>query len=272
MQSDSSELLELSDQLVMRADAPFLVSVYDLHELIRVAEDALRGVEQAASARQIVLEAWLLVDYAVRSLLGAAFDLSSYSTDDYDLRYELLPNSFRRCLDLLERLHQVHLAVPEDPDINRVRLPAEFLMFLAKERRDDFLRLIELEQEFYRARHPELATPAESRLGVVNISLRPEPLVRRTRRLRKPWMDVVERLGNNWFRGANQLNKARNVAAHDTNAERITAAFGHTGPQAVELTRAACIDIIQKLLGLARTQSSAAGSDAGALSNEPAGT
>jgi hypothetical protein len=47
--------------------------------------------------------------------------------------------------------------------------------------------------------------------------------------INKTWVDILHDLDKNWFSLARKLNKARNVAAHSYDTNKILAVLGKTG-------------------------------------------
>jgi hypothetical protein len=85
------------------APTAFWGSREQLDKLTLLVSRCIQTVTESSSARQMVLETWLVLDYAVRDLVVSGYDLYRFSQDDFDLRYELLPTSFRTQLQFLRR-------------------------------------------------------------------------------------------------------------------------------------------------------------------------
>lgn len=246
--ASDAELLELSGGLFLEPDAPLFCSPLDILELEKIAELWANSVESATSARQIVLETWLLVDYWVRLLLAGAFNIAQYSTDDFDLRYELLPQSFDRCLSLLERLYATHLKLPEQKPSSAVSMSIGFAYHLRRNERDLFDKIIEADNAYIKAE-----------FGVEPYDdghIRPLPSLdkRNPTRLSNGWMKTIAKLDASWYKTARRLNKARNVAAHSTDNERILLALGVKGDNAIAKVRKDCEFVVKTLLGLVKGQ------------------
>lgn len=69
-----------------------------------------------------------------------------------------------------------------------------------------------------------------------------------------PARDFLLGLDNKWFDKARQLNKARNLAAHTVDTERVARCFGISGPRTAKLTRAHCFRMLKELVGVKRTR------------------
>jgi hypothetical protein len=55
---------------------------------------------KANNPREMILETWHILDYAVRDLTMRGLGLDKFCSDEFDLRYELFPE-FRKLLQLL---------------------------------------------------------------------------------------------------------------------------------------------------------------------------
>jgi hypothetical protein len=244
------EYLDISESTVMRDNAPFYGSVLDMEDYAKIAEECISAIEKSTSIRQVVLETWLLVDFAIRELLSNLWGLKQFNSEDedFDLRYELLP-SFERCTRLLERVLSIQRSLEEDPDIHRVRMPVRFIYFYKKSYPDEFERFLQIEQGYYREYYPQLATSERSASSLTTTSITVTP-PRRRYCVNKAWVEALHDLDKAWFRLARRLNKARNVAAHSYDANKILSAFGYAGPNAAEQPKRECKEMLGKLLGI----------------------
>lgn len=234
----------------MRDNAPFYGSAFDMQDYAKIAEECINAIGNSTSIRQVVLETWLLVDYAIRELLSNLWGVKQFNSEDedFDLRYELLPN-FERCTRLLETVLNIQRSLEEDPDTHSVKMPARFLYFYQKSHPDEFERFLQIEQEYYRKYYPQLATSERNASSHTTTSISVMPL-RRMYRVNKAWVEALRDLDEAWFRLARRLNKARNVAAHSYDANKILSAFGYAGPNAADQTKRECMKMLGKLLGV----------------------
>ena len=95
MEPKDDEKMEL-DGIEFSEDVLFYGSSLRLKELVKLAEKCIKEVEGSINVRLIVLETWLFIDFCIRELLMSGLDLNRANTDAFDLRYHILPNSFRR--------------------------------------------------------------------------------------------------------------------------------------------------------------------------------
>ena len=242
--------VDISEYIAMRDNAPFYGSALDMEDYAKIAEECISAIENSTSVRQIVLETWLLVDYAIRELLSNLWGLKQFNSEDdgFDLRYELLP-SFERCIRLLERVLSIQRSLEEDPDVHEVKMPVRFIYFYMKSYPHEFERFLQIEQDYYRKYYPELAT-SERSVSSPSMASTTITMPRRRYCVKKAWVEGLHDLDEAWFRLARRLNKARNVAAHSYDTNKILLAFGYAGPNAADQTKRECKEMIGKLLGI----------------------
>jgi len=249
----NDEYIDISESAAMRTDAPWYGNTFDAREFGEIAEGCINAIKSSTSPRQVVLESWLLVDYAIHQLLAGLWGLKKFNNDDagFDLRYELLP-SFERCTRLLERILTIQRSLPEDPHSHAVTFPVKFIFFFKKNYPNEFSTFAQIEQDYYRRYYPNLATASpEIRPSLTTMSISPTVLQAPPAYcVNKGWVDALRDLDESWFQLARRLNKARNVAAHSYSASKILLAFGHAGPNAAEQTNRECMKMLGILLGV----------------------
>jgi len=254
--SDNDEYLDMSESMAMRDSAPFYGSVLDLKDYAKIAEDCINAIENSTSIRQVVLETWLLVDYAIRELLSNLWGLKQFNSEDgdFDLRYELLP-SFDRCTKLLENVLSIQRSLEENPDDHLVEMPTQFIIFYKNNYPDEFNRFLQIEQDYYQKYYPQLTASKRNALSTIKTSItitspKTTLLPKRRYYVKKVWVDALRDLDETWFRLARRLNKARNVAAHSYDTNKILSAFGYAGPNAADQIKRECMEMLRKLLGV----------------------
>ena len=124
-------------------------SIKDFRSFIRTADKSIGIIQSAESARLVVLEAWLLLDYSVRSLLLSILDLNTFNHPDYDLGEFLLPQSLSDCIDLIYRIKEVNMRLPDNPDFNSIKMRGKFLLYLQDKEPEFFNQFIRIEDEYY---------------------------------------------------------------------------------------------------------------------------
>lgn len=244
------------DELDWADGTLFYGTIETMKQLQQVAQSTIDTIHQSKSARLVVIEAWILLDYAVREFLLSGLGVKKLSTNAFDLRYELLPRSFHGCRCILERLTEAQSVLPPPPKVvdHRVGMSGNFLLFLEKEHPDDSERFRALEQEYYSKYHPELVdTSAAIVHPDVEYLLPGKPLPERSH-IEREWLKIAERLDDDWHEKAKQLNNARNKAAHNFDEAQVLDSMGCRGPNALRHLQARCADLIQTLVGVKKVQ------------------
>jgi hypothetical protein len=244
----------MNDIFDEQRNIPFFGSSRDLEELTALVENCLNILREASSIRQMVLETWLIVDYAVRQFLLAGFELKRFCDNDFDLQYKLLPREFSALIELLEYTIKFNNKLPTESETKKVdrdrvggfTASYEFLKFV-RDRYPELLgRINEVQQDYIATQNPD---PSRSE-GFVSLPGIYPYEERKVTRMRPEWRKVACALDDNWFALARQLNKARNIAAHSFRTEETAQAFGLVGPNVLTLAKDKCLSIITILLGL----------------------
>ena len=246
----NNEYLDISDSLAMQSDAPFYGSALDLITFSKVAEEYFKSVQELNNPRHVVLETWLLVDFAIRTFLSNLFDLTRFNSEEknFDLRYELLP-SFERCKTILKKVLEIQRSLPENQDENSIKLPARFGYFFMKKYKNEFIKFLDIEQEYYKKYYPQLASNDKEKTKISILSKSSISKIPKRHYVDKSFVKNLQSIDKNWFKIASRLNKARNIAAHSYDLQKILSAFGYKGEKAAEKTKEECLKIIQELLG-----------------------
>ena len=210
----------------------------------------------------MILETWLILDYAVRDLTMSGFGLNKFCSDEFDLRYELLPE-FRKLLQLLKNTVSYQSGLGLNPSVPNDYPPYiysnySFLKYLRDNHGDINTRLKEIEREFFAKQHPELAEQINQ-----SIQFFFPPKEEEVERLPSGWLDVVNNLSGEWYDLAEKLNSARNIAAHSYDQSTISKKYGIMGPRTAEMVRAKCLELLNQLLGITL------GTDGGMESEKP---
>ena len=256
--NDQPELLEFGSTSWLRADAPFYFSGHDFEEFQCLVDQWNQTIANRHGLRQIVLETWLLLDYWVRVTLCGAFGISEHSTPEFDLRYELLPHSFERCLWLLQNLHKAHSVLPEPdrpPSGPQLTGSYAFWKLLKSEHPALLEQLLQIQKAYLESRFGQGSADgfAFDECGSSATSLQAiQWRKRKVEKLPRGWLEAVGKLDEEWYRNARRLNKARNEAAHSTEQTRILRAFGIKGEAAIERAKEECSRLIERLLGITR--------------------
>ena len=232
------------------ASVPFFGTEEQLRKLTDIVSHTIETVTKSTNPREMVLETWLVLDYAVRDLVVSAYGLYGFCQEDFDLRYELLPNSFRALLKFLQYTSSYFSKLPHEPiSINHyppyIHSNYGFLKYLSDNHADLCDNLKEIEMKYFVEQHPEYAEQIKQGRQFYF-----KPAKKSPSRVPSDWLDVVCRLDRDWYKRAEKLNSARNTAVHLSDPSAIAKVFGIKGKRAVILVRQECLKLLQKLLGV----------------------
>jgi len=244
MEPKDNEKMKLNG-IEFSEDLLFYGSTLKLMELVKLAEKCIREVEGSNNVRLIILETWLFIDFCIRELLMSGLDLNKVNIDTCDLRYLIIPNSFRRCVELIEKLKKTHSGLPQDPNESAIKLPIHFMFFIKKHYPNFLNQLLDIEEEYYTKHVPELVTKKYNPLEVETI-----PVLSQYSRIPKGWIKAVERIDQDWIKSAYRLNDARNQAAHSYDSKKILQRMGYFGTSAVEHLKDECVKLLRNLIGV----------------------
>lgn len=245
------EYLNIYDSLSFHSDAPFYGSGNDILAFLKLTEEFFKAVQGLNNPRYIVLETWLLVDFAIRTILSNLFDLTKFNSEEeeFDLRYKLLPG-FDKSIAILKKILKIQRSLPENPDDYSVKLPAKFGFFFMRNYKKEFMKYLDIEQEYYKKYYPKLARNYNEKINVTLPSKSDVSKIPKRYCANQRFVNNLQSIDENWFKTALKLNKARNTAAHSYDSQKILLAFGHKGQKAAEKTKKECLAMIEKLLGI----------------------
>lgn len=191
---DAERMFEQLDKMRLYAPGNLL----DQLEFYEEVEAVLALLHSSDKPRELLLEAWLLIDYITSYLLRDALG--------FPLRLEeelkLLPFQFERKLDLLRKLREQEAKVlPNPKSYAAYELHPDFHSMLM-EHKDLHNEFLELAIAFERTRCPKEA------LGLMRNDYQ------HSRFVPEWWFRFVSGLDDEWFHTCRRLNKARNIAAH----------------------------------------------------------
>jgi len=253
MKRKEDEKMEL-DGIELSEDMLFYGSAVKLEELVSLAGKCIEEVEGSNNVRLIILETWLFIDFCIRELLMSGLKLDGLNIDAFDLRFHLLPKSFRECIRLIMRLKDTHSNLPRDPQEKAIKLPVRFFFFLKKQYPDFFDQLLSIEQEYYRKYAPELVTGDSSEEALRSATTVTYEVAEPVQYSRIPigWIEAVGRIDKAWFRSVSRLNEARNYAAHSYDSEQILQCMGYSGADPVAHLKDECIGLLRNLIGITK--------------------
>jgi hypothetical protein len=230
---------------------PFYGTQSDLEALEDLVSNCLKVLRGATNVREMVLETWLTIDYAIRQFLLSGFEVARFCTEEFNLRHELLPREFSRLLELLELTVQFNANLSLDDEAGKpdkgggFKASLEFWQFVMEHSPDLLERIKQVHRRYVKAKNPEISAESIDAGSFFIGESRPE-----IARMKLEWRRVANNLNNGWFKKAKQLNKARNIAAHTLRSEKITDALGLAGPNIVGQTKDKCFQILRTLLGV----------------------
>lgn len=245
MEPKDDEKMKL-DGIEFSEDVLFYGSPLRLKELVKLAEKCIGEVEGSNNVRLIVLETWLFIDFCIRELLMSGLGLNRVNIDACDLRYQLLPISFVRCIGLIEKLKKTHSGLPQDPNESAIELPIHFMFFIKKYYSNFLNQLLDIKEEYYTKHMPELVT---KKYNPLEVEIIPAPV--QYSRIPKGWIKAVERIDKDWIKSANRLNDARNYAAHSYDSKKILQRMNCSGMSPVEHLKDECVKLLRNLIGVA---------------------
>lgn len=235
-------------------EIPFFGNAQQLDELTKLTNYCIERLRESKSAREIVLETWLTVDFAMRQFLISGFELFRFCDEEFDLRYMILPNSFREMLKLFKDTKEYYKKYPIEPEkdfvdkVGGFRSSYQFWKYIRESHPEFYEKLDEITDEYRCKMNPDLRENILSHTIIFGDSLvRPEGP---PEKLSSGWRKVADRLDDKWIELAENLNKARNAAAHSPNIEKIGSCFGLKGENITELIRERCRTILKTLLGV----------------------
>jgi len=230
---------------------PFWGNKQQLNEFIELTQRCLKTLETTPSAREMVLETWLTVDFALRQFLISGFELYRFCDEGFDLRYTLLPNSFENLIRLFEETKKICSKYPvESAPTHKdkeggFRSSYEFLKYVRDEHPDLWEKMSQVTKEYRIKMNPGLSEHIKDSNVFFVI-----PAENEITRINSGWIKVAEKLDDDWFKKASRLNKARNTAAHQPDIDKIGKNFGFTGNNTTELIRAECQKLLEAILNV----------------------
>ncbi len=219
---------DLNDKIRIDEYSPYnIISHNTVDNLEEFLTKSITRIKTESSPRLIIIETWLMLDFAIRQLIIWGIGADHNSNDNFDLRNKLLPTGFKNCLDFLLTFKKRQEDLIVDPNAKCLKLPIRFWHYIKT----------------------ELDTTEKVERGVsigISNTINPTPIEFRT--VDEHWLKVVSFLNNDWINKVNQINNVRNEAAHSYNEEKVFNAFGINGSNRTELLRQKCIASVSFLL------------------------
>ena len=217
------------------------LSTKEIPEFNDILFHCFTNIKNTTEIRVIILETWMVLEYYIRSGLSYAFNLSQYQTDDLDPKYELLPNSFKVCLEKLKLLIDSQRNLPPaPPKKDDIKAPFALLDYMKKNYPDFYEKLNFIIEEYNRKKHPECFPKIDYSFIAFPINYYGPFQIEKI-------VTAFENITDSWYKKALKLNKARNMAAHSYNSEKIYGSLGINGSNKLENTRDYCLNLLNEL-------------------------
>ena len=83
---------------------PGIFSMKQFEELEIFISKKTKEIESSNSPRLIILESWFIVDWFIRQFIISGINCFDLMSEKFNPHYQLLPNSFRESIDVLQEL------------------------------------------------------------------------------------------------------------------------------------------------------------------------
>jgi hypothetical protein len=229
---------------------PGVFSFKQMDELKKFISKTTQEIESSNNPRLIVLESWFIIDWFIRQFIISGINCYDLVSDKFDPHYQLLPNSFRECINILQDLakSQKKLKPKQISAAQGFSSSLEFWRFIEKKSPRTYKKIQELTDEFQREKY-NIPKGTNFAIGA--------GLVREKKSYRfvtEDWLTDISKIDSNWIALALKLNKARNYAAHSLNEEYLYESFGIKGKNKIEKLRNECLSLLGAIVGLIKLE------------------
>lgn len=268
MQYIKKEKFCVSASFAFGENTPLHPNGKEFKEIIKIIECSVRDIKQTKSARHVILETWLLLDYIIRHFIISGLNLNKFSNINFNIA-DLLPTSFETCLKFLEKFIKNQKEMSPNPEKNKVDFYGKFAIFIIQEQKDFYdKQFIPILRKYYKKYYPELVDTAktftarerekERRIYALNVISQQNDIVDETniktyREVDDVWFKLANRLETGWFNNVKKINKARNISAHNIKSESIYKAIGINGKDEEDKfkkTKNFCIQQLSEILDI----------------------
>lgn len=213
------------------------VSLYEQMEFNGNVEQVFSLITQSVNPRIIILETWLIIDYAITQMLFVGLDLKQYRGS----YFKPLPESFDRKLELLCNLIQEQKLLLPRPTDYTLHLPKGFFMFCYQHYPDELKIINKVEYKFY------------DWIMSQDCAVKQTGDLSKFRFVSDEWIEAVGGIiDSGWRTAAKRLNKVRNNAAHIFDTNELYKALDLAGTDEIKLQqlRDECSALLNFLLGI----------------------
>lgn len=227
-------------------DGRMLIAPKKIEEFEKVIYNCMSEIINSSNIRIIVLETWMMIEYYVRQALAVAFDIEKYECENLDPKYDLLPSSYKACIEMLEKLLQEQMKLKEPPVTeDNFTANVKLLLYYKKCYPDVLEKIIDIDYEYNLKEHPELFTSIKGSDGkyICNLAFETkEKYYQQTK-----FVKSYGHMNKEWFKGARKINNARNAAAHKYDLDMVFNELGFNGATAFDRSKEFCLDLIEKM-------------------------
>lgn len=217
---------------------PFIISATELENITELINCSIKNIESADNPRTVILEAWIVLDYFIRSFIISGLNLDRYSYENFDLKFKLLPQGFKACLNFLETFIKNQKKLKSNPNYHRVDFYGDFAYFILKNHKEFYKKqFLPIVEEYYKKYYPELLD---------EVAYKNENF----RAVSDEWMKIALIFNDNWFKKAMKINETRNLAAHSFDSKKIYFGLGINGRDKLSKTKSFCKDQLMSLLDI----------------------
>jgi len=227
---------------------PGIFSTKQFEELEIFISKKTKEIKSSNSPRLIILESWFIVDWFIRQFIISGINCFDLMSEKFNPHYQLLPNSFRECIEVLQELieSQKKLELRPLPYDQGFSGSLEFWDFIKQRSPDTYKKINDLTYKFQREKYN---IPKKIKF-VVGVELNPSK--KSYRFVTDEWLSDISKIDKNWINAALKLNKARNNAAHSLEEDNLYDSFGIKGKNKIERLRNECLILLQTIVGLTK--------------------
>lgn len=230
-------------------NTPGIFSLNQLDEIDTFISIKTKEIEESKNPRLIILETWFIVDWLIRQIIISGINSLDLKTDEYYPHYQLLPNSFQKCIECLKGLIDSQKKLKPKPLKKKDCLSGSFELweYIKKESPKTFKKIGKLEKEFQRGKY-KIPKDLEFYIGDKVIEKG------KYRFVSEEWLLSVSKIDTEWFVKASKLNGARNKAAHAFDESSLFKSFGINGKNKIEKLRKECLNFLSIITGLTKEE------------------
>jgi hypothetical protein len=234
---------------------PGVFKVNQLDERNNFISKKIEEIENNNNPRTIIMETWFIVDWLLRQLIISGINCLDLKSTKFHPHYDLLPNSFRECVDCLKNLISSQKILPSQVERkikDSLRGSEELWLYIQDVSPDTFEKIGKLENEFNRKKYNIPEDKDFVMIDDITVNETGGIKVNETiyRFVSDDWLTSISFINDNWFNKAVKLNKARNEAAHAFDEGDIFMPFGINGNNKIEKLRSECLSLLLTVAGL----------------------